>query len=216
MDAGSLTNEGGQKHFDDLLLLARQGSKEALGRVLESCRRVLLRAAKRQIPAQIQTKRAASDVVQETFLEAQRDFEQFVGSTREELAAWLFRILQNNCTNLVYAYRYRRKREISREVRLNDASLSLESERAVEARNPGPSKLAIVQEESKIVSSALRQLPDHHRTILQLRFTDRLSFKEIGDRLGCSAEAARKIFNRTLRQLREDCNPLTDSETGEG
>src|SRR5262249_15524650 len=157
------------------------------------------RAAKRQIPVQIQTKRAASDVVQETFLEAQRDFEQFDGNTREELAGWLFRILQNNCTNLVYAYRYRRKREISREVRLDDASLSLESGRATDTRNPGPSKLAIVQEEAQIVSSALKQLPDHHRTILQLRFTDRLSFKEIGDRLGCSAEAARKIFNRTLR-----------------
>jgi RNA polymerase sigma-70 factor (ECF subfamily) len=210
-----IVGEGGQQLFDELLLLARQGSKEALGRVLESCRRVLLRAAKRQIPAQIQTKRAASDLVQETFLEAQRDFEQFLGATRAELSAWLFRILQNNCTNLVCAYRYRRKREISREVRLDDASLSVESGRAAEARNPGPSKLAIVQEEAQIVSSALRQLPDHHRTILQLRFTDRLSFKEIGDRLGCSAEAARKIFNRTLRQLREDCNPVTDSETGE-
>jgi RNA polymerase sigma-70 factor, ECF subfamily len=216
MDAGSLVNEGGQQHFDDLLVLARQGSKEALGRVLESCRRVLLRAAKRQIPAQIQTKRAASDVVQETFLEAQRDFEQFVGCTREQLAGWLFRILQNNCANLVCAYRYRQKREISREVRLDDASMSLQSAHTVDAKNPGPSNLAIVQEEAQMLSSALEQLPEHHRTILQLRFTDRLSFKEIGDRLGCSSEAARKIVNRTLRQLREDCNPVTDSDTSEG
>jgi RNA polymerase sigma-70 factor, ECF subfamily len=215
MDAGSLVNAGGQQHFDGLLVLARQGSKEALGRVLESCRRVLLRAAKRQIPAEIQTKRAASDVVQETFLEAQRDFEQFVGCTREELAAWLFRILQNNCTNLVSAYRYRRKREISREVRLDDASVAQQNGRAAESRSPGPSKLAIVQEEAQMVSSALEQLPEHQRTILQLRFTDRLSFKEIGDRLGCSAEAARKIVNRTLRQLRRDCNPMTDSGAGD-
>ena len=35
---------------------------------------VLLRAARRQIPSDVQSKGAASDVVQDTFLEAQRDF----------------------------------------------------------------------------------------------------------------------------------------------
>ena len=110
--------------FEELLLLARQGSKDALGRVLESCRRVLLRAARRQIPSDVQSKGTASDVVQDTFLEAQRDFPQFTGSTRAEFVAWLSRILENNSTNLVHAYRNRRKREVAREVSLDDPGVA--------------------------------------------------------------------------------------------
>ncbi len=188
--------------------LARD-SKEALGQVLESCRRVLLCAAKRQIPSQIQTKRAASDLVQETFLEAQRDFEQFAGYTREQLTTWLFRILQNNCANLVSAYRYRQKREISREVRLDEMSASSRAGEPADDRDP--TQLAIAQEEAQMLTSLLKRLPKEHRTILELRLADRLSFKEIGDRLGCSAEAARKIFDRTLRQVRERYGLLSDS-----
>jgi RNA polymerase sigma-70 factor, ECF subfamily len=211
MDAGSLLDGDSRHEFDDLLFLARQGSKEALGQVLESCRRVLLRAAKRQIPSQIQTKRAASDLVQETFLEAQRDFEQFAGCTREQLTTWLFRILRNNCANLVSAYRYRQKREISREVRLDEKSAYSRAGEPADDRDPGPTQLAIVQEQAQMLMSLLKRLPRESRTILQFRLADRLTFKEIGDRLGCSAEAARKIFDRTLRKVRERYGPLSDS-----
>jgi DNA-directed RNA polymerase specialized sigma24 family protein len=43
---------------------------------------------------------------------------------------------------------------------------------------------------------------------LQLRFLEKLSFKEIGVRLGCSAEAARKILSRTIQQVRAGCKKL--------
>jgi hypothetical protein len=69
----------------DLLAAARRGSREALGQSLEACRRYLLAIADRQLDQDLQAKGGASDLVQETFLEAQRDFGQFHGPSPDEL-----------------------------------------------------------------------------------------------------------------------------------
>jgi RNA polymerase sigma-70 factor, ECF subfamily len=191
--------------FDELLLSARQGSNEALGRVLESCRRVLLRAAREQVPPDIRSKGAASDVVQETFLEAQRDFQQFAGSTREQLIAWLFRILQHNSANLVSAYRYCRKREIAREVSLDDTRVNHNLEQTLLATEPSPTRTAIAHEEAGILHLAMERLSEQAQRALHLRFVERLSFEEIGSQLGCSPEAARKFLSRAVKQLSGRC-----------
>src|SRR4051812_46159075 len=58
---------------------ARAGSHEALGQLLDGCRGYLLRIARDELDPRLQAKGGASDLVQETFLEAQRDFAAFTG-----------------------------------------------------------------------------------------------------------------------------------------
>src|SRR2546429_538415 len=58
---------------------ARGGSREALGCVLESCRGYLLQIAWEELDPALRAKGGASDLVQETFLKAQRHFAQFQG-----------------------------------------------------------------------------------------------------------------------------------------
>ena len=70
---------------------ARAGSREALGQVLEACRPYLLRIANEGVAVDVQAKGGASDLVQETFLEAQRDFARFQGNTEAELLPYLRR-----------------------------------------------------------------------------------------------------------------------------
>ena len=55
---------------DGLLVAARRGSREALGNALEACRRYLLAIASRELDPDLRGKGGASDLVQETFLEA--------------------------------------------------------------------------------------------------------------------------------------------------
>jgi len=50
---------------------ARLGSKEALGQMLEGCRQYLLLVANEQFDPDLQDKLGPSDIVQETFLDAQ-------------------------------------------------------------------------------------------------------------------------------------------------
>src|SRR5205807_266881 len=94
---------------------AQAGSSEALGQVLEACRGYLLLIAQQELDTALQAKGGASDLVQQTFLEAQRDFGGFQGSTHEALLAWTRRLLLNNLANFRRAY-HRNKRQVSREV----------------------------------------------------------------------------------------------------
>src|ERR1700730_12825101 len=72
---------------------ARSGSLEALGRVLEACRDYLLLVANKELDPKLQAKGGASDLVQQTFLEAQRDFARFRGDSEDELLAWMRHLL---------------------------------------------------------------------------------------------------------------------------
>src|SRR5437899_477303 len=83
----------------DRIRRARGGSDAALGQLLEECRAYLLLVANQELPAQLRGKAGASDVVQETFLQAQKNFERFRDQGEAELLAWLRRILLNNVAN---------------------------------------------------------------------------------------------------------------------
>jgi RNA polymerase sigma-70 factor (ECF subfamily) len=83
---------------------ARGGSADALGQVMQVCRQYLLLVANRELEPELQAKGGASDLVQETFLEAQRDFGRFQGSSQAEVLAWLRRILLNNLANFRRRY----------------------------------------------------------------------------------------------------------------
>ena len=58
----------------DWLQAARDGSREAMGNLLEACRAYLLLVANRELAADLRAKGGASDLVQDTFLEGHRNF----------------------------------------------------------------------------------------------------------------------------------------------
>src|SRR6185312_1038508 len=84
----------------DWLRAARGGSGEALGRLLEACRTYLLAIARQELRAPLLAKLDAADLVQETFIEATRDFAHFRGETASQLLGWLRGILRHNLTDL--------------------------------------------------------------------------------------------------------------------
>src|SRR6516164_9512157 len=84
---------------------ARAGDRHALGQALEACRRYLLLVAERQLDPYLRAKGGASDLVQETFLEAQCVFRAFAGTSEAELRAWLRRLLLNNLGHFPRRYR---------------------------------------------------------------------------------------------------------------
>src|SRR3954451_18258751 len=100
------------------LLEARQGSGEALGQLLESFRAYLLLIAQRELDPDLRAKGGASDLVQETFLEAQRDFPNFRGDTEAELMGWLRQMLLNNLASFSRRFRATAKRRLACEISL--------------------------------------------------------------------------------------------------
>ena len=68
-----------------LLAQARAGDGEALGRLLEQYRSYVALLARHQLGKRLRGKVDSSDLVQEAFLEAQRDFGQFAGRSSQLL-----------------------------------------------------------------------------------------------------------------------------------
>src|SRR5262249_55986151 len=138
------------------------------------CWEYLVLVARKNIDAQLSSKISPSDVVQETLLEAQRDFAGFQGEREEELRAWLNRILVNNLANAGRQFTGTQMRAVHREVPLAAVApddLPYDSATA--------SQQAQAQEQVAQLERAVRQLPDHYRTVLQLRYEQKLTFEQI-------------------------------------
>jgi RNA polymerase sigma-70 factor (ECF subfamily) len=189
---------------EHLLSLVRAGSRDALGRLLDGYRDYLLLIAQRELDGDLKAKGGASDLVQETFLEAQRDFAQFHGAGEAELLAWLRQLLLNNLANFTRHFRETAKRGVDREMPLGADRSSLNPAAAVVGDAPTPSDVAVQHEQAEAVQRALDRLPDDYREVLLLRYREDLPFEEVAQRLGRSVNAVRKLWARALDRFQEE------------
>src|SRR5262249_45763303 len=145
----------------------------------EACRGYLLMVANRGLDPDLRAKGGASDLVQETFLEAQRDFPQFDGSTDVELRAWLNRLLYNNLANFGRHFRATTKRQIDREQALQTDSAAQGAGAGLAAQIPTPSRQAVTREQAEAVEAAITKLPEDYRRVIILRNQEDRPFDEI-------------------------------------
>ena len=183
---------------------ARAGSREALGQVLETFRGYLLLVANRELDPELRAKGGASDLVQETFLEAQRDFGGFHGDSVEELRAWLRRLLLNNVANFTRQYRERAKREVGREIPLEVGGSSHERGAGLAADSLSPSGQAVAHEQAEALARAMERLPPDYRQVLALRHEEQLTFAQIGEQMQRTANAARMLWLRAVERLQKE------------
>lgn len=180
---------------------ARRGSPEALGELLELCRRYLLQIANAQLDSKLQTKFGASDLVQETFLEAQRVFDRFQGDSPVELRAWLRAILLNKLADGERHFRGTAKRQLGREVGLSaDSGSSPEPTAGL----PTPSMVMMQGERAVALTAALQRLPEDYRQVIVWRQIEDLAFEDIAARFGRSVDAVRKLWWRAIQQLQHE------------
>jgi RNA polymerase sigma-70 factor (ECF subfamily) len=183
---------------------ARGGSHEALGQALDACRRYLLLIAQRELAPELQAKGGASDLVQQTFLEAQRDFCRFHGTTETELLAWLRCILLHNLGKFSRHFRGTRKRGLDREVTLDGARGAGVSAEALADNVPTPSGHAIEREEYEALGRAIERLPEDYRQVIQLRYREDRSFEDIARAMDRSVPAVRKLWARAVERLKQE------------
>ena len=185
------------------ILAGLNGDQNALGRLYEACRPYLLLVANQELDAALAVKGGASDIVQQTFLDAHLGFDRFRGKTEADLLAWLRVLLQNNITDHVRRFRKAAKRRVDNEVSIQDDQFRDMIRNAL-ATTPSPSRELINAEQYEAVEAALRRLPEASRRAILLRNNERRSFVEIGRALGRSEEAARKLWFRAVEQIRRD------------
>jgi RNA polymerase sigma-70 factor, ECF subfamily len=185
----------------DWFRAARRGSREAIGKLLETCRTYLLLVANRELPGDLRAKGGASDLVQDTFLLGHRDFGRFKGETEAELLAWLRGILLHNLANFERRYRGTAKRKIAREMPLG---LSYGGEVPLAGATPTPSWHAVAREDAVALEGAIARLPLDCRRIIYLVHYENLSFADAAVAMERSIDAARRLWARALELLADE------------
>jgi RNA polymerase sigma-70 factor (ECF subfamily) len=181
--------------FSGWLLAARNGSRDALGSVLEACRRYLLGVARHELNDDLQAKGGASDLVQDTFLDAHRAFGHFHGNSEVELRAWLRRLLHHRAAKFGRRYHTTQKRRLARETAL---SAGLASGGGPGAAMPSPSTQLVAREQSQHLRQALERLPEDYQRVITLRYVEQCSFVEIGRLMQRTPNAARLLWLRAI------------------
>ena len=134
---------------------------------------------------------AAEDTLQEAMLVVGQKYDQFEEGT--SIVAW--------CRSIVRFEVLRAKQKYHRERTLAERLLEEEIESAFK-------KFQSTRQDQEIESKrealrlCLEQIPARSRGLLRARFTDELSYTQIGTRLGMSIEAVRKALFRLKKQIR--------------
>jgi RNA polymerase sigma-70 factor (ECF subfamily) len=182
--------------------LAREGQAEALGTLLEAYRNYLRLMAATCLDREVRAKADASDIVQETLLQAHQSFGGFRGTTEREWVKWIRRILANKIAELQRRFSLKGRkvsRERSLEAAMDRSSLMLKN--LVPARDHSPSQEAQLRERSVILADALAELDPEDREVVVLRNLRELDWNEIAARTGRSPDAARMLWTRALQRI---------------
>lgn len=191
-----------------LFTAARRGSSSCLGQLLALYSNYLKLLVSAQLDSRLRARVSPSDIVQESFFEAHRDFPEFRGESIGEFVAWLRRIVVNNILRVVEQHVLAEKRDVRREVSLEEIGRRLEQSTArlesfLAGTGESPSGYAARREDELMLADTLAKLPADYRDVIVLRHIEGLPFEEVAARMDRSAGAVRMLWLRALKKMRD-------------
>jgi RNA polymerase sigma-70 factor (ECF subfamily) len=193
----------------ELLHAARRGSPDGLNQLLEHYRNYLMILARTHIGKSLQAKADPSDLVQDTLLEARRDFPQFRGSTEDEFAAWLRKMMAHNGAKFVRQYKVVQARDVRRERQFEDElDRSTQMMAGLVARGSSPSQGAIRAEAAVRLANAVAELPDHYRDAIVLHHLQGRPIKDVAAAMNRTEDSIKKLLARALIRLQSELRSL--------
>src|SRR5262249_37224836 len=176
---GALNNRGGGHHDGRTPM-----TEDARAEGLEPFRPYLRLLVRGQLGPRLRGKLDASDLVQQTLLEAVRSLDQHQGRTEAEMAGWLRTILARQLTHALRDL-HRGKRAVDRERSL-EQSLAASSAclgQWLAADQSSPSARADRQDRAVRVAAALEELPQGQREAVALHYWQGLTLNEVSEAL---------------------------------
>jgi RNA polymerase sigma-70 factor (ECF subfamily) len=177
---------------------------DTTGRPLEEYRDYLRLLARLQLSPRLQAKLDASDIVQQTILEAHRTRAQFRGRSEAERLAWLRAILAHALATAGRRFSTEARdlrRERSLEAELDGSSSRLEG--LLVADQTSQSERAVRYEELWRLAQAIAQLPEDQQRVVELHHLQGLPVAEVALLLDRSRPAVVGLLFRALNRLRK-------------
>jgi len=181
------------------------GREATVDGTFEEYRDYLTLLARLELGRRFERRFGASDIVQQTLIEAHRDGSDYRGEEGAQRVAWLRRILARNIANAVRDHR-REKRDIGRELPIEQSLArssvligcwSLDD-------GPSPSQRVMGDERAKDLARALLSLDEEDREAVILRHFEERPLAEIATELGISKHEVAKRLRTGLETLRRE------------
>jgi RNA polymerase sigma-70 factor (ECF subfamily) len=181
--------------IDELTLVqqAKEGDLEAFSELVRRYDRNIFRIAQHIT----HNEEDAQDVVQDAFLKAYQNLEQFQGNSK--FYTWLVRIAVNEALMKLRKRRNDRTVSIDEDVETDEGTMP----REVADWSPNPEQLYGRSELGDILKKTIQGLPPGFRTVFVLRDIEGLSTEETAEMLGLSVPAVKSRLLRARLQLRE-------------
>lgn len=193
--------------IEELIHRARSGDRSAENELMQKCRAYVSLIARAQIEGWMRTKFDASDLVQQTLLEAHQGLEHFKGQTEAEWLGWLRGILNHNTLDFARKYQGAAKRNVNREFSIDQAGGNSDNsgQQGWELKDEAetPSRILLNREQELLMADAVSQLSADYQEVIMLRNLQRLSFKQVAERMNRSPGAVQMLWLRALNQLQE-------------
>ena len=168
---------------------------------LDHFRPVLLTLAEAMISSTLRGDLEASDLVQQTLLEAHCNAEQLAVMSPGAFFSWLRHALNHNVLDAV-KHLQAQKNDVRRRVRASDLEASfIRLEQILIADETSPSEVVQRNEQVCIMLSALQTLPDNQRRAVIMKHLNGRSLKEIAEVLGLSEPATAGVLHRGRQRL---------------
>ena len=189
-----------QRTEHELIECARSGQdQEAFSELFSRFEPQLRRRIEKRLPAAMRRRIAAMDVLQEAAIVVFTRLADFEDRGDGSFLAWMRRIADLKLREMVRKYLETAKRrhvlEVSRGARPDTMQFA--------GRIPTPSQVAMAGEFRDRAEKAFAALPPDYREVLELVQDEGLTLREVGERMGRSREAAKKLHARALTKYSE-------------
>jgi len=186
-----------------LVNLAREGDETALNQLCSVYAARVLWLVRLRMGKELRSKLESMDVVQDVLIYAVRDLGDFIYKTEGDFVRWLSGVVENRIRDNLDKL-HANKRDIRKEVRLNSDQIAPEDShvRAVDPIDTKtPSAIMSKSEDFDRLATAIDTLKPEYKEVIILTKIEGLSYQEIGDKLGKSADAIRMLVSRAMGAL---------------
>jgi RNA polymerase sigma-70 factor, ECF subfamily len=191
--------------IESLLTAAAQGDTTALQTLLERHRDRLRHMISLRLDSRVSSRLDASDVVQETLLEAAQKFVDYARDRPLPFYPWLYRLAAERVAEVYRRHVRSGRRSVAREevdnVDWPNGSTWMLVDPLV-ATEPTPGEVLVGEERRRLVHAALDRLAPTDRQVLVMRYLEGLSFPEIAAILGIAEGATKMRHLRALERIR--------------
>jgi RNA polymerase sigma-70 factor (ECF subfamily) len=196
----------------------RGGDRQALATLFDRYRDRLRRMVELRLDPRLRGRLDASDVVQEAFLDVDRDLDAYLADPKLPPLLWMRLHVGRRLATLRRRHLGTKMRDAGLEIALYQGALPEASSAALASmllgRQTSPTQAARRAERLLRVQEALNSLDPIDREVLALRHFEQLGRAEAAQVLGISQEAGAKRYFRALKRLEDALGTLPGG--GEG